>query len=129
MNIIEPLNKQFLRCFYPLTAFSECRVGTLSMGVHKLSDFINLFDFEFPYNLSTFFFSWSPLHEASWNGHLECVKALLSIGLAPLKSRTNKDETPADLAKANSKKDIAEFLDNWDWPNCNARYGSTNCGV
>ena len=80
-------------------------------------------------NISTFFFSWSPLHEASWNGHLECVKALLSIGLAPLKSRTNKDETPADLAKANSKKDTAEFLDNWDWPNCTARYGSTSCGV
>ena len=38
-----------------------------------------------------------------------------------MKSRTNKDETPADLAKANSKKDIAEFLDNWDWPNCTAR--------
>ena len=65
-----------------------------------------------------FISSWSPLHEAAWNGHLECAKALLTLGLAPLKPRTNKDETPADLAKANSKKDVADFLDNWEWPTC-----------
>ena len=52
---------------------------------------------------------------------------MLSIGQAPIKCRTNKDETPADLAKANSKKELADFLDNWDWPECIAKQEEWLC--
>ena len=63
--------------------------------------------------------SWVPLHEAAWKGHIECAQALLTH-FAPLMPRTDKDETPFDLAEANGQSDIAEFLKNMTIQNAQA---------
>ena len=56
--------------------------------------------------------SWVPLHEAAWNGFIDCAKSLMNEGQAPLMPRTEKDETPFDLAEANSQTEMADFLRN-----------------
>lgn len=57
--------------------------------------------------------SWVPLHEAAWKGNIGCAKTLMELGDAPLLARTNKNETPADLARANGQNEMAELLDKW----------------
>ncbi len=54
--------------------------------------------------------NWTPLHEAAWKGSGECVTALLRGG-SPLRPRTAKNETPADLARANGKLELARRLE------------------
>ena len=44
------------------------------------------------------------------HGHSSCCRVLLEF-FAPLMPRTNKDETPADLARAAGKEEVALFLD------------------
>jgi len=41
---------------------------------------------------------WTPLHEAAWKGAATCAAALVAGG-SPLRPRTPKNETPADLAR------------------------------
>jgi tyrosine-protein kinase len=57
--------------------------------------------------------SWVPLHEAAWKGHMACAQVLLDVGDAPVMSRTDKDETPADLARANGANDMSDKLNDW----------------
>ena len=58
---------------------------------------------------------WQPLHEAAWKGSLACVTALVD-GHSPLRPRTPKNETPADLARAGGHASLAEYLEQQDEP-------------
>ena len=55
---------------------------------------------------------WVPLHEAARAGHIECVTAILEFQ-APTRPRTNKNETPADLARAAGHPEIATLLEKY----------------
>ena len=52
---------------------------------------------------------WTPLHEASRNGHVEVITALLAAGA----DKTIKDEdgkTPHDVARGNGHQDCMDAL-------------------
>ena len=54
------------------------------------------------------------LHYATLNGHLEAVKALLEVkgGKAALNVKDRYGETPIDLAKRKSHREIVSYLEN-----------------
>ena len=56
---------------------------------------------------------WVPLHEAASQGHLDCVKVLLALH-APLRPRTDREETPLALAERHS--DVVHLLENYKCP-------------
>ncbi len=53
---------------------------------------------------------WLPLHEAAWKGFEYCCSALIAGG-SPIRPRTPKNETPADLARANAHHELAARLE------------------
>ncbi len=53
---------------------------------------------------------WQPLHEAAWKGYESCCLSLIAGG-SPIRPRTSKNETPADLARANGHHGLAATLD------------------
>lgn len=58
---------------------------------------------------------WVPLHEAAYNGHLECIKALLQQGAA-CHPRCVNGETPLDLARKRQRMDCVSLLGNYTPP-------------
>ena len=52
---------------------------------------------------------WTPLHKASYCGHLHVAKLLLECGI-DVDIWTGKKETPLFLAFSNGKLDVARFL-------------------
>lgn len=52
---------------------------------------------------------WVPLHEAASRGHIEVVQALLSLN-APVRPRTNNNDTPATIAARNGHFQCATLL-------------------
>nr|XP_040564641.1 LOW QUALITY PROTEIN: tyrosine-protein kinase Shark-like [Lepeophtheirus salmonis] len=53
---------------------------------------------------------WVPLHEAAWKGYTKCCQILIAFG-SPALPRTPKNETPGDIARANSHIALATILD------------------
>ena len=64
--------------------------------------------------MQAFFFfqitGWLPLHESAWKGFENCCLALIEGG-SPIRPRTPKNETPADLARANGLPALADKLE------------------
>jgi len=56
----------------------------------------------------------TPLHIASAEGHLNCVKFLVEKARVPCRPVDRWNNTPADDARYHSHPEIADYLENWD---------------
>ena len=60
---------------------------------------------------------WVPLHVAAWRGSMDCILALLQCH-APLRPRTAKNESPADLARLAGHHEAAALLERYPAAYC-----------
>jgi len=56
----------------------------------------------------------TPLHIASAEGHMACVKFLVEKARVPCRPVDRWNNTPADDARYHSHPEIADYLENWD---------------
>jgi glutaminase len=56
----------------------------------------------------------TPLHIASAEGHLNCVKFLVEKARVPCRPVDRWNNTPADDARYHAHPEIADYLENWD---------------
>jgi len=57
---------------------------------------------------------WTPLHRASWEGHLTVVQYLVEQAGATVEATNKKGQTPLDVAREKKHSDIVQFLEKWE---------------
>lgn len=80
--------------------------------------FILLTDEVFPVLIKDFSYFYSSAHYAAAEGHLPCLKFLVSMGISHthiLGARNDQGETPKDLANQFYKDGIIEYINGIEW--------------